>query len=76
MPFLGAFRNFERGDTYALRIEAAHYVLDGAVLTAGVDTLQHNEQRASRLGVQQVLQDPQAIEVLCKLRAGSGLFVA
>ena len=59
--------------SHTLRIEPAHHVLDGAVLAPGIDALQHHQQRAPPFGVQEILENPETIEVLGKLRFGSRL---
>src|SRR2546423_15645613 len=48
-------RRLERMNLAALRIDAAHHVLDDAVLAGGVHALQHYEQRPLVLSVKALL---------------------
>ena len=48
-------------------------MLNGAVLAAGVDALQHDEERAPPFGVEEILENAEALQVLGELRGGSGL---
>ena len=47
-----------------LRVQAAHYMLDGAVLTGGVHGLDHDDHALGALRVQLVLQVDHALDVL------------
>ncbi len=64
-------RLLERGHPHALRVQAAHDVLDRAVLARGVHRLEDHEQRPAPLGVQPLLQHVERGEVLgaARLRA-------
>ena len=54
VQFLGR-RLLERRDLAALRIHAAHHVLDGAVLAGGVHGLEDQQQRSAILRIELVL---------------------
>ena len=53
--FLGP-GDLERCHLHALRIHAAHHVLDRAVLAAGVHRLKHAQQRPFVLGIETIVQ--------------------
>ena len=55
MRELGRGRLLEAGDARALRVERGEHVLDRAVLAAGVERLQDDQDRALVLGVEQGL---------------------
>ena len=69
LQFLGAGM-LEAVDLAALRIDAGHDVLDGAVFAGGVHGLKNQQQRIAVVGVQQVLQIAQVFDV-----PGEHLFV-
>ena len=50
--------------SHALRIEAAHHVLDQAVLAGGVHRLQHDQHRPAVCGVEPLLQIGQPLDAL------------
>src|SRR4029077_12774262 len=52
----------------ALRVHGVEHVAHHAVLAAGVEGLQYDEQRLVTVRIQQVLQLAQALEVLLDLR--------
>ena len=49
-------RRLERGDLAALRVDAGHDVLDGAVLAGRVHRLEHQQHRPAVLRIEHVLQ--------------------
>jgi hypothetical protein len=53
-----------------LRIEAGEEMPDGAVLSGGVETLQHDEQRLPGVGIEQILQPLHARDLLGCLVGG------
>ena len=55
MRELGRGRLLEAGDARALRVERGEHMLDRAVLAAGVERLQDDEDRVLVLGVEQGL---------------------
>ena len=58
---------FEAEDLAALRIDAGHDVLDGAVLAAGIHGLKNQEQRILVVSVEQALLLAQFLDVFGKL---------
>ena len=66
--------NFERSHGASGRVDAGHYVLDGAVLAGRVHALQHDEERVLLLGVKQVVEFGQLLCVLL-LDRQTGIFV-
>ena len=66
LQFLGAGM-FEAEDLAALRIDAGHDVLDGAVLAGGIHGLENQEQRILVVGVKQALLLAQFFGVFDKL---------
>jgi len=62
------------GDNFtALRIDAGHDVLDGAVLAGGVHRLEHEQDRIGVRGIKLVLRGGQGGEVLGELVLGEFL---
>ncbi len=49
-------RFLERRDAAALRVQSRHHVTDGAVLAAGVHSLQDDQQGAAMLGRKAILE--------------------
>ena len=56
-------RHLEGHDLTAARVDAAHYVLDRAVLPRGVHALEHDEHRVAALRVEDVLELRQLLDV-------------
>ena len=63
-------RRLERIHLATLRIDAAHHVLDGAVLASRVHALQHYEQCPPVAGVETFLQPGETLDVLRQHRVG------
>ncbi len=63
LQFLGT-RLFETEDFAALRVNAGHYVPDGAILARRVHPLKHQQQGIAAGGVVEVLQRTQSRDVL------------
>ena len=71
LQFLRA-RLLERMHLAALRIDAAHDVLDDAVLAGGVHRLQHDQHRPAVFGVKPLLQFGEPLDALGQ--HGLGIF--
>src|SRR5581483_12460458 len=63
-------RGLEGMHLAALRVHARHYVLDHAVLAAGVEALQHDEDGPLMLGVEPVLELGEPLHPVGKQRLG------
>ncbi len=70
MRELGRRRLLEAGDERSLRIERGEDVLDRAVLAAGVERLQDDEDRVLVLGVEQGLLIEQLLQIALDLLLG------
>src|SRR3954468_17170661 len=68
VPQLLARWLFEAFDVHPLRIYSGHHVLDDAVLSGRVHSLQHDQERAILLGIEHVLQLGKLLNVFGKLR--------
>jgi hypothetical protein len=53
-------------NTATLRVEAAHHVLDDAVLPGGIHALQHHKQRPLAVSVKALLQPGETLDILCE----------
>jgi len=61
--------HLERVDLAALRIDARHHVIDGAVLARGVHRLDDDQHRPAILGVEHLLELGEPLDVLGEMRA-------
>ena|SRR5712691_4522423 len=53
---------FERKDLRALRVQAAHYMLDGAIFTSGVHPLEDQERGPAILSIEPFLERDESLE--------------
>jgi len=60
LAHLAARRHLEADDAHPLRVDPGEHAADGAVLAAGVDGLEHDQQGSLLLGPQAFLQFEQA----------------
>ena len=63
-------RLLEAADLHALRVQAAHHVLDGPVLAGGIHRLENQQQRFPVLRVKPVLEGGHALDVVPQLLLG------
>ena len=63
-------RRLERMNLHALRIDAAHDVLDDAVLAGGIHGLKHQQHRPFVVGVEFFLQFREPLDALAEQRLG------
>src|SRR5207249_5258015 len=54
----------ERRHPAALRVHTRHHVLNRAVLTTGIHTLENNEQGSSRVGIESLLEPTESCDEL------------
>src|ERR1041385_3178572 len=59
-------RRLERIDVAALRIDAGHHMLDGAILAGGIHCLEDDQERPAILRVEPLLQLGEALDVTRK----------